>query len=112
MDHGGIEMMIEIRNLGVQDNPTLEQDSVRTLATTLGRFEDHVHRVRVRFIPNGAHDATCRIRVWCTCGPTSVFQENGASSGEALHAVADVMSHTLRRRLGGRRGRARDVAKR
>ena len=104
-------MMIEIRNLGVNDNPTLEQDSVRTLARTLGRLEDQVQRVRVRFIPNGAHDATCRVRVWCTCGPTAVFQEDGFSSGEALQAVADVVSHAMRRRLS-RRVRGRDVAKR
>lgn len=95
-------MKIEMRNLGVEDEADLTRETLRALLPALDRFEQDVDKVRVRFIPRGTHEATCRARVWCASGPTLVLEEHAASTAEALHAIADAINRRLRRRAGVR----------
>lgn len=95
-------MNIEMRNLGVDDENDLTRATLRALVPALDAFEADVRRVRVRLMPRGTHESTCRARVWCASGPTLVVEQHAPSSVEALHAIADAIKHWL-----GRRARAR-----
>lgn len=103
-------MQIETRNLGVSDSPNIDGEVARAFDAALDRFDDRVRRVRVRLLRSGSHEATCRARVWCGRGPTVVIEVEAASGSEAIHAVADAVNRTLRRRWSARRARRRRAA--
>ena len=104
-------MQIEVRNLGVGDSATLQRQARSALDASLERYGDHVRRVRVRFLTDGAGAATCRVRAWCGKGPTVVLEERGASSAEAVNAVADALHRALIRRWSVRLSRLRRPGK-
>lgn len=100
-------MQIETRNLGLTDSGQLDLEVARAFGAALDRFDERIRRVRVRLIPAGAHEAACRVRVWCGNGPTVVMEAQAASGNEAIHAVADNLNRALRRRWSTRRSRLR-----
>lgn len=100
-------MESELRNLGVSQEVGLGRHVDRAVAAALDRFDDRVRRVRVRLMPDGKHQATCRIRVWCEAGPTVIVEQQAATSGEAIDAVVAAVNQVLKRRFAKRRQRRR-----
>jgi hypothetical protein len=53
----------------------------------------------VRVVPDGRHEATCRLRVWCDEGPTVIVESHARSGDEAVRNAVDSLSRTLGRRF-------------
>jgi len=98
-------LQIETRNLGIGEATRTERETERAVGTALARFADRIHRVRVRLIPSGDHEITCRVRVWCGHGDTLVVEKHAPSAKEAINAVSDILNRSLRQRWSSRRAR-------
>jgi hypothetical protein len=74
----------------------------RSITAALDRYEDRVHRVRVRLFRAGRRMVRCKIRTWFGPGPTIVVSSVCPTIGEAVDEAAE----TLRQAISRRRGQA------
>lgn len=96
-------MKIEVRNLGLSNGDELQVVAMRALRFGLDQFAERVGQVRVRFTADGPRDATCRVRAWCSEGPTVIIESHARSGDEAVRNAAEALSRALTRRFDGPR---------